>query len=126
MENIVKFSDYEFKIEEGNQPGYKVDELKNDVTSGLGTAKKVDAVSTKVSGKAGKDMEGSKLNNTLANTPIKPFNKKGDEVIQDNVPVTDPGTASATPVKTFDNFYKTSTEKTKDIKDKKDLKNKLS
>jgi len=123
MENIVKFSKYDFKVEEGNQAGYKVDELKGDVTSGLGTAKKVDAISTKVSGKAGKDMGNSKLNNTLANTPIKPFNKKTD-VVQD-VPVTTQGTATSTPVKTFDNFFKTSTESSKGIKDKKDLANKL-
>jgi len=147
MENIVKFSEYEFKVEEakdekvedtkdekakdekkveeGNQPGYEVDELKNDVTSGLGTAKKVDAVSTKVTGKFGKDMEGGKLNNTLPNTPIKPFGKTGEDVVQDGVPVKEPGTASSTPVKTFDNFYKTTTDKTKEIKDKKDLNNKL-
>jgi len=124
MENIVKFSEYEFKIEEGNQPGYEVDELKNDVTSGLGAAKKVDAISTKISGKASKDMESGKLNNTLATTPIKPFTKKTD-VVQEGVPMTDPGTANTTPVKTFDNFFKTTTEPVKDIKDKKDLKNKL-
>lgn len=138
MENIVKFSDFEFgkvdetkkenetKVEEGNQPGYQVDELKNDVTSGLGTAKKTDAASANVTGKFKNDMEGGKLNNTLDNTPIKPFNKKGEEVVQDNVPVKDPGIASNTPVKTFDNFFKTTTDdKGKEMKDKKNIANKL-
>ena len=119
MEKIIKFSNYIFKTNEGNQPGYDVDELKKNTATGLGTAKKVDAVSTPVTEKPSNVVKGKELNNLLSNVTVG-FGKAKTDLVQDtNNEVL--GNAANTPVKTFDNFFKeTPNEKGTRVKGKEE------
>jgi len=113
MKNIIKFSEYKFN--ESNQPGYTIDELKKNKAESLKPAKKVDGVSSNINSK-GKPAKDKNLKNTLSDVEVKYFNKKSDVVQKTNNEVLPE--ATNTNVKTFDNFFKTTTEKTKKVKGK--------